>query len=64
MGPEGLEPELLHRFKNRLAIALGFCNLLLDEIDKDDPRRDDLLHIQQSMQEAMALLPELANHMK
>ncbi len=64
MDAEPEESELLHRFKNALALALGFCNLLLDEIEEDDPRKDDLMEIQQAILKATALLPDLAKQMK
>ena len=54
------EPEILHRFKNQIYLAASFCDLLLEELDAEDPHRKDLLQIQQAMQEAMALVPELA----
>jgi PAS domain S-box-containing protein len=35
-----------HDFNNLLTVILGFCDLLLDDIDADDPRRADLQEIQ------------------
>jgi hypothetical protein len=61
MSNEAEEPEVLHRFKNKLYVAAGFCELLLDEMQADDPHRGDLLQIQQAMEEAIALVPEIAN---
>jgi hypothetical protein len=59
-----IEPELLHRFKNQLALGMGFCNLLIDEMENQDPRRQDILQVQHAIQEAINMLPELAEQMK
>ena len=64
MDPEGLENELLHRFKNQISLALSFCSLLLEDLAADDPHREDVAQIQQAMQEAMALLPDLARQQR
>ena len=61
---DALESELLHRFKNQLALGMGFCNLLIEDFDEGDARRGDLLQIQRAIQEAIDLLPELAKQMK
>jgi hypothetical protein len=63
MSSESGESELLHRFKNKLYVAAGFCELLLLELNEDDPHRTDLLQMQQAMQEAMALVPEIAERL-
>ena len=54
-----LESETLHQLKNQIGIAVGFVDLLLDEINDGDPRRDDLLQVQQAMQKALAILPQV-----
>jgi hypothetical protein len=54
-----LESETLHQLKNQIGIAVGFVDLLLDEIADGDPRRDDLLQVQQAMQKALAILPQV-----
>jgi hypothetical protein len=54
-----LESENLHQLKNQIGVAVGFVDLLLDEIADGDPRRDDLLQVQQAMQKALAILPQL-----
>ncbi len=64
MDLESGEPELLHRLKNLLAINLGFCELLLDEMAEDDPKRGDMLAMQQATRDALALLPEVAARMR
>jgi hypothetical protein len=59
-----LEPELLHRFKNLLGVAVGYCDLLLDEIVEEDRKRSDVLEIRRTVQQALALVPELAERLK
>ncbi len=59
MNNDVLEPELLHRFKNHMCVAIGFCQFLLDDMPSAHPLRDDLCQIQQAMEQAMAVVPEL-----
>jgi hypothetical protein len=54
-----LESEELHRFKNLLGISLGFCDLLLRDVAATDPRRPDIVQIQDALREALAMLPTL-----
>ncbi len=54
-----LEPASLHRLKNKIAIILGFCELLLESIANDDPRRADVMQIQIAARAALAELPPL-----
>jgi len=63
LGPV-LEPELLHRFKGLLGVAVGYCDLLLDEIPEGDKRRLDIQEIRKAMQQALALVPELGEQLK
>lgn len=63
MGP-ALEPELLHRFKNLLGVAVGYCDLLLDELPDGDRKRSDVVEIRKTMQRALRLVPELAEQLK
>jgi hypothetical protein len=58
-----LESDVIHQFKNHLAIIVGFCDLLVEEIPEGDPKRADLLEIHKAGRAAMALLPELAARM-
>jgi hypothetical protein len=51
--------ELFHRFNNRLSIALGYADLVVEECPPDDPRREDFLRTQKALREAIALVPEL-----
>jgi hypothetical protein len=57
------ESDLLHLFKNHLAIIVGFCDLLADDLPAGDRRRDDVLEIHRAGEAAMALLPELAKRL-
>ena len=58
------EPDVLHEFKNHLAIVVGFCDLLLAALPPDDPRHADVLEIHKAGFAAMALVPELAKRMR
>lgn len=58
------ETDLLHQFKNHLAIVVGFCDLLVDELPASDPKRGDILEIHRAARAAMALVPELARRLK
>jgi hypothetical protein len=53
------EPEVIHRFKNHLAIMISFSDLLMLEMPEDSPHRADLAEIHKAGRAAMALLPEL-----
>lgn len=57
-----IEPARIHRLKNQLAIILGFCELLLEDLPEDDPRRADLLRIQDAGKSALGELPPLPAH--
>jgi hypothetical protein len=52
----------MHRLKNHLSVIIGYCDLLVEESARDDPRRADFLEIQQSARAAMTLLPDVARH--
>ena len=60
MNADVLEPESLHRFKNQMGIAIGYCHLLLDEMGEADPRHRDLQQVLEAMAQAMTLLPEIS----
>lgn len=51
-----IEAPGIHRLKNKLAVILGFCELLLSELPEDSPHRAD---VQQIMEAARAALDEL-----
>jgi hypothetical protein len=57
-----IDPVRVHRLKNKLAIVLGFCELLLADMPDDDPRRCDVLQIQEAGKDALAELPPLPAH--
>jgi hypothetical protein len=57
--PSGGEPEVLHRFKNHLAVMISFADLLMLEMPADSPHRADLAEIHKAGRAAIALLPEL-----
>ena len=50
--------SLLHAFKNHLSVVVGFCELLLGALPKDDPKRADILEMRKAGHAAIALLPE------
>ena len=58
------EPDLLHQFKNHLGIVVGFCDLLVDELQENDPKRNDIMEIHKAGRAAMALVPELAKRLR
>lgn len=43
----------LHGLKNQLSIVLGFSEILLQELDRDDPKRPDLQEIHGAAVRAM-----------
>ena len=57
-----IDPARVHRLKNKLAIILGFCELLLSELPEDSPHRADLAQIHDAAKSALAELPPLAAH--
>ena len=48
-----------HDMKNQLGIVLGFSDLLLQELDPNDPRRADIQEIHTAASRAMDLLAKL-----
>ncbi len=51
-----LTREQEHALKNHLAIILGFAELLVDEADATDPRRDDFVEIHKAAEAAITLV--------
>lgn len=49
----------LHDFKNQLAIIMGFCDLLIEESARDDPRRRDFEEIHKAAVAARHLAERL-----
>ncbi len=58
------DSEVIHRLKNQLAIIVGFADLVVEEMAADDPRRADMLEIQNAARGAMALMPDLDKRLK
>jgi hypothetical protein len=54
------DESVMHQFKNHLAVIVGFCDLLLDEIPRTDQKHIDLQEMRKAAEAAMALLPKLA----
>jgi hypothetical protein len=54
VSPRG--PQFEHALCNQVAIILGFCELLLDEIPQDNPMRADLEEMHKAATAAMAML--------
>jgi hypothetical protein len=57
-----IEPRKVHKLKNQLAIILGFCELLLEDMPADDVRRSDVMQIQTAAKTALGELPPLPAH--
>jgi hypothetical protein len=55
--------QLLHQFKNYLAVILGFCDLLLNELPAGDPKHSDVAEVRKAAQSALALFPELSRRL-
>jgi signal transduction histidine kinase len=47
-----------HELKNQLGIVLGFSELLMQEMGRDDPRRADIEEIHTAAARALALVAE------
>ena len=62
----GMPPEspLIHQLKNHLAIVIGFCDLLLSDLPKDDPKRGDIQEMRKAGQAALELIPELSARLR
>jgi len=63
MSDEPREPEVLHQFKNHLAIVVSYADLLLTDVT-DETIRKDLVEIQKAGHAAMAMLPMLASRLR
>lgn len=59
-GQPDAHDQLVHEFKNYLAVIVGFSEILLCELSPGDPRRGDIAQIHQAGQGAVALLPKLS----
>jgi hypothetical protein len=59
-----VDSPLLHQLKNHLSIVLGFCDLLLEDMAQDDPKRFDIQEMRKAGQAALDLLPDLSARMR
>jgi hypothetical protein len=50
------QDELDHALKNHLAILIGYCELLLQECQPDDPRRGDFEEMHRAALAAVRLV--------
>jgi signal transduction histidine kinase/CheY-like chemotaxis protein len=50
---------IAHDFNNLLTVITSYSTLLLDDLDKDDPKRDDLEQVQKAADGAAALTRQL-----
>ena len=57
-----IDPVRVHHLKNKLAVILGFCEVLLSEMAADDPHRADVAQIHEAGKAALLELPRLAAH--
>ena len=64
-GPQALfgSVELVHRMNNHLAIILGFCELLLEDLPHEDTRRADVGEIQKAASAARLEMPEISRRL-
>ncbi len=47
-----------HALCNQVAIVIGYCELLLEEVPADSPLRPDLIEMHQAARTAMLMLQE------
>ena len=54
----GMEPppSIVHELKNRLAIIIGYSQLLTESLPPEDPRHDDAKEILEAARQAAELL--------
>ena len=57
------DADVVHRMKNHLAIILGFCELLLEDLPQDDRRREDIMEIKKAAAAATCDMPEIARRL-
>ena len=58
------ESPLVHQLKNHLSIVIGFCDLLLEDMAQDDPKRGDIQEMRKAGQAALELIPDLSARMR
>ncbi|PYR56622.1 MAG: hypothetical protein DMF85_15985 [Acidobacteria bacterium] len=50
------DTEFEHTLRNQIAIVIGYCDLLLQEIRQDDPLRRDVVEMHKAASTAIAML--------
>ncbi len=59
--PSEREPEhAMHQLNNHLGIVVGMCDLLVLELRESDPKRADLIQVQNAGRAALGVLEDLA----
>lgn len=51
---------VLHQMKNHLSVIVGFCYLLLQDLQEDDPKYADILEVSQAGRAALEIVPKLS----
>jgi signal transduction histidine kinase len=54
-GPDGSLGRMAHDLNNLMGVVLGFTEMILRDLDPDDPHRDELLEIKKAGEGAVAL---------
>ena len=57
------DADVVHRMKNHLAVIVGFCELLLEDLPLDDRRREDIMEIKKAAGAATCDMPEIARRL-
>jgi signal transduction histidine kinase len=57
-------PSLVHELRNRLAIIIGYSQLLTESLPPDDPRHGDALEILEAARQATDLLAQRSHSMR
>ena len=57
-------PSLVHELRNRLAIIIGYRQLLIESLPSDDPRHGDALEILEAARQATDLLAQRSHSMR
>ena len=58
------DAEVIHRLKNYICIISGFCELLIADTAEGDQRRADLVEVHRAAQNALAMIPEIAERIR
>lgn len=60
-GPGGSLGRMAHDLKNLMGVVLGFTEMILRDLDPDDPHRDELLEIKKAGEGAVALAARITD---